>query len=1063
MFASKTRQSGKSEAAALAEKAQAGAKPERARPLWSQLARRAAAPVVQAKLEVGAAGDEYERAADAAASRISAGQPVERISRLPSGGLSRPIGDAEEEEESLQRQVEEEQVQLQPELEQEEEALPGIGTAPTAVQTKCRECQEEEKAQRRESSEASTGKGINTAKAERAMARSGSGSPLSPAIQRQMEGGFGAEFSGVRVHTGAAANEASRALNARAFTRGSDIYLARGESTTDRGLMGHELAHVVQQGAGQVFRKGNDVPGSQEVFDFAQLIVDGAFGSSEFAEALAAEEFSRSQLRELRTLVREMATTSDPLVEAAVEEINNVLAGRTDLEKVEFIPTPCGPGESTSVDAAAWTANDTLRGIAEGAEPPLRRGAKGDAVKLVQQALLQWGCDFSSESVNLLPRYRDDGGFGLEMYLGVKEFQERNRLGNDGVVGTETLFVLQEETLVRPVLDKQFAAAEAEAAVAEAERQRLQGIHNVIRTIRAAIKENQLQSIDPDIAIGTLTSYILAHYDAWDRSGNGLPPHQLLAPHQLQELLAAFRELKKIDPDTYQVALLQGRTAQTFPGLDVEYTPGADFLSGYIATSRHLEALQREPPLWTSFSDQAELSAGLLAGIPLGIIDNVRDLANLLWPPTLFEIANTIPELFDEKARFDLGVQLALANFERVEELHRSDPFSYGLEYGRIVGYLIFEAIIAYLTLGQVNIAKQLPKIAARANSLLKKVPGLTRLAKRVATSPLARQSAAVAKLAKELAQRQIQRLITLSLQIRSTIPRITTAGKVSGKIARMQLDELEQAGRALENAQQALDAAIVANNGERLATATEQATKAEDLASKALRRTGGEVASHGPEGVVFHPGTDTPRVEPLGRRSSHRPISEASGFPGAKALREQSGGKLRDPNGGLDELDRRLSGKIDIKRIGAEGEYRQLYKLIDDPNVADIEYIKSSSLRQSTDVKVTYKDGTAQHIEFSTTGAQEKNRLTLTIQRKVTGKTQFSERGGRASLEYLQATKEQAIKSVDEVNRLSKRESRLKRTIDPNAEYITIRVRSGDYEEILYWRQINGEFVRMN
>jgi hypothetical protein len=67
-----------------------------------------------------------------------------------------------------------------------------------------------------------------------------------------MEAAFGTSFDGVRVHVG---NEAS-ALGASAFTCGSKIFFAPGQYNplTQQGqrLLGHELAHVVQQRAGRV-------------------------------------------------------------------------------------------------------------------------------------------------------------------------------------------------------------------------------------------------------------------------------------------------------------------------------------------------------------------------------------------------------------------------------------------------------------------------------------------------------------------------------------------------------------------------------------------------------------------------------------------------------------------------------------------------------------------------------------------------------------------------------------------------------------------------------------------
>jgi hypothetical protein len=81
----------------------------------------------------------------------------------------------------------------------------------------------------------------------------GGGSPLPDEVRGSMEPRFGADFGGVRLHTGSEAAQLNRQLNARAFTHGSDIYLgsgagAPGSAAGDR-LLAHELAHTLQQGA----------------------------------------------------------------------------------------------------------------------------------------------------------------------------------------------------------------------------------------------------------------------------------------------------------------------------------------------------------------------------------------------------------------------------------------------------------------------------------------------------------------------------------------------------------------------------------------------------------------------------------------------------------------------------------------------------------------------------------------------------------------------------------------------------------------------------------------------
>jgi ribosomal protein S18 acetylase RimI-like enzyme len=67
-----------------------------------------------------------------------------------------------------------------------------------------------------------------------------------------MESALGANFSDVRIHVGPEAT----AIGAIAFTWGSDIHFAPGQynphTPQGQSLLGHELAHVVQQRAGRV-------------------------------------------------------------------------------------------------------------------------------------------------------------------------------------------------------------------------------------------------------------------------------------------------------------------------------------------------------------------------------------------------------------------------------------------------------------------------------------------------------------------------------------------------------------------------------------------------------------------------------------------------------------------------------------------------------------------------------------------------------------------------------------------------------------------------------------------
>lgn len=77
------------------------------------------------------------------------------------------------------------------------------------------------------------------------------GQPLDDATRAFMEPRFGHDFSQVRVHTDAQAAESARAVNALAYTVGTDIMFGAEQytPTTHEGqrLIAHELVHTIQQ------------------------------------------------------------------------------------------------------------------------------------------------------------------------------------------------------------------------------------------------------------------------------------------------------------------------------------------------------------------------------------------------------------------------------------------------------------------------------------------------------------------------------------------------------------------------------------------------------------------------------------------------------------------------------------------------------------------------------------------------------------------------------------------------------------------------------------------------
>ncbi|MDO0934852.1 DUF4157 domain-containing protein [Streptomyces sp. DG2A-72] len=76
------------------------------------------------------------------------------------------------------------------------------------------------------------------------------GKPLAGPVRQEMEARLGADFSDVRLHTGATARSSAAGIGARAYTSGSHIVI--GEGGGDRHTLAHELTHVVQQRTGPV-------------------------------------------------------------------------------------------------------------------------------------------------------------------------------------------------------------------------------------------------------------------------------------------------------------------------------------------------------------------------------------------------------------------------------------------------------------------------------------------------------------------------------------------------------------------------------------------------------------------------------------------------------------------------------------------------------------------------------------------------------------------------------------------------------------------------------------------
>ena len=205
---------------------------------------------VQAKLSIGKSNDKYEVEADKMADKVVTNKQKNNTDSFfnPS-----PI---------LQKKQDNE-LQKQEETESQEKPLaktitPVIQLA-TDKEEAVQEKKEEEIQTKEEDQKLQTSAGTDDAVAPNSSLESnlnsskGGGTALPENTKTEMESGFGADFSNVKVHTDSTAVQMNKELGSQAFANGNDIYFNEGtynpDSQEGKHLLAHELTHTVQQGS----------------------------------------------------------------------------------------------------------------------------------------------------------------------------------------------------------------------------------------------------------------------------------------------------------------------------------------------------------------------------------------------------------------------------------------------------------------------------------------------------------------------------------------------------------------------------------------------------------------------------------------------------------------------------------------------------------------------------------------------------------------------------------------------------------------------------------------------
>jgi hypothetical protein len=192
----------------------------------------------QPKLTVNQPNDVYEQEADAMADKVMRMPDAENTKQpffkpvLTS--IQRKCKNCEEEQ-KLQRKKEE-PIQLKPVKE-------------SALQRKCTACEDEEKKVQRKDEGSDPG-GMEAPTTVHNIIKSG-GQPLDGGTRDFMESRFGYDFSRVQIHNDPSAHRSSEDINALAYTHGNHVVFGEGQyqpnTNTGKQLLAHELTHVVQQ------------------------------------------------------------------------------------------------------------------------------------------------------------------------------------------------------------------------------------------------------------------------------------------------------------------------------------------------------------------------------------------------------------------------------------------------------------------------------------------------------------------------------------------------------------------------------------------------------------------------------------------------------------------------------------------------------------------------------------------------------------------------------------------------------------------------------------------------
>ncbi|MGZ4099836.1 MAG: eCIS core domain-containing protein, partial [Bacteroidia bacterium] len=276
---------------------------------------------IQPSMEIGKEDDEHEKEANHVADkvmRMSAGEEAEKMSVAKEGIQKMPVGN----DTPIWRMT----ASPSPEM--------GMKASPNVEQN------------------------INSSK--------GSGQSLSPELQSEMGNKMGADFSGVKIHTGENAVQMNKEVGAKAFTHGNDIYFNSDQYNPSlqkgKHLLAHELTHVVQQGkhSSPIQR----LPADQGDLDFMAKRIHKALrklGKDQRTVFIDLQKLDRNQVEIDKLKVTYKNTYKVELADDIKKKLNGSQK-QLALEMLnDFVPDIIKPQPSLMVNVPASAAEYTAK------------------------------------------------------------------------------------------------------------------------------------------------------------------------------------------------------------------------------------------------------------------------------------------------------------------------------------------------------------------------------------------------------------------------------------------------------------------------------------------------------------------------------------------------------------------------------------------------------------------------------------------------------------------------------------------------------------------------------